>query len=779
MSKRKSIFAIALFVIVGLFIYSFASPNRERKQKEDDGPKMEEKGKTDNSKNHEETTEGELEAENTPSSERGTITHVTGDGSRREEIVVVRVNYELLKEAVLEAKEIINNDIVKNYIYVDNLVSELNNEVADGIQILNNRISTQEEVNNKITSINDLINRINKTVNEDLNEVITEGKVVFEEGNAFVLMFQSEDDNNDEQQNFSRTLLGLSGEIEGGSNGFNTTSERINYIGKLKDRIANLRKLFLELYKINNANVTLKPGTEEWTKEDVELVFEGIDPELSELVSESKVFKIININREVITAINNNFYAKENGEYFGIVKFKNGAWKTTEKLEITNIDKEAPIVEILSPETELLTKETKLNLEVKATDNKQLDKVGVIVLNNEGLVEEFTKYANLNEQELTFTEHLDNLETGYYEIKVVAYDKAGNKSIEKTLKFEVDSTPAQIEITNVAELNPDSFWVSASDCDSGLRRIDYSLWTDNNKRQLGVWGEHISGEIFKKELTGYKKDGVFTSLDSLSSGEYTIRATVSDNARNVTNATSINFIVDKTKPVLELISPEGEIIIQGPDLSLAFKATDETQLGGKLVIDLFKEGTTEVYKSFSTPSNGQKFTYTHLLENLEEGNYYFEANVRDMAGNVSNTINKNIKRTFKESDVVSLITLAEASEITTYNGYITELMLKDGFTIGQASDVRIKLYSYNGELKAINKLKNGTHKRLELKNEKLLTSPFGPFGNLSKDEYWETTWYGQRDKDIVKAVVEVIINGVKYTDELELSTPLNDVPENY
>lgn len=147
----------------------------------------------------------------------------------------------------------------------------------------------------------------------------------------------------------------------------------------------------------------------------------------------------------------------------------------------------------------------------------------------------------------------------YY--RVVAVDALGNRSAPSEVGVAfVDKVAPEIEILNMNATNPTSFDIKATDT-VGLKRIDYSLWTDNNTRQLGVWGEWISGVEFTNNdnsITQYTSNvDPYSKLNfaDLPEGEYTLRATAGDAAGNSKNATNFNFTV-KTPTVVTPTDPE-------------------------------------------------------------------------------------------------------------------------------------------------------------------------------------------------------------------------------
>lgn len=125
---------------------------------------------------------------------------------------------------------------------------------------------------------------------------------------------------------------------------------------------------------------------------------------------------------------------------------------------------------------------------------------------------------------------------------IVVYDKAGNNT---SYEFTLDTIKPTVEIIslNNNNVNPTSFTVKAND-ERGIRRIDYSVYTNNNQDRVNIKGEWLENEInFEKTY----------DMFDLEDGEYTLRVTVADEAKNATNAISVNFVVDTTAPEFEII----------------------------------------------------------------------------------------------------------------------------------------------------------------------------------------------------------------------------------
>ena len=144
-----------------------------------------------------------------------------------------------------------------------------------------------------------------------------------------------------------------------------------------------------------------------------------------------------------------------------------------------------------------------------------------------------------------------DLPQGDYAAHVEVTDMAGNRgSAGWTSNFFVDRTAPDVQILNMATLNPTSFDIKATDT-VGLKRIDYSLWTNGNTTQLGVWGDWIAGTEFTNSgISQYTSnvDGLKKNFANLPDGEYTLRATAGDAAGNSKNAENFDFTVDRTAP---------------------------------------------------------------------------------------------------------------------------------------------------------------------------------------------------------------------------------------
>ena len=185
---------------------------------------------------------------------------------------------------------------------------------------------------------------------------------------------------------------------------------------------------------------------------------------------------------------------------------------------------------------------------------------------------------------------------------------------------------------SVAAYNPTSFDVAAAD-DHSVTRIDYSIWEDGNTRQIGVWGNNINLQpTYNQTVTQYCErvpDGTTTKcvwhpFSDLAEGEYTLRATVKDVRGKVTNATSQNFIIDKT--ALTVTANDIAVIVVGQKAIVTGTVNKQNITSIKASVTV--NGT--LYEADGTLI-GQDFGFE--IEDLPVGQHNVVITVKDAAGN--------------------------------------------------------------------------------------------------------------------------------------------------
>lgn len=224
---------------------------------------------------------------------------------------------------------------------------------------------------------------------------------------------------------------------------------------------------------------------------------------------------------------------------------------------------------------------------------------------------------------------ISDLPQGSYAAHVEATDMAGNRGAAgSTDNFFVDRTAPGVEILNMAAVNPSSFDIKATDA-VGLKRIDYSLWTNSNTTQLGVWGAWISGTEFNDSGISQYTSNVDLSkkyFADLPDGEYTLRATAGDMAGNSKNAENFNFVVDRTAPKVT-VNPIANSTNTTPVIT---GTVDEPGLNVTILIDGKEEAPV-------TSDEDGKWSWTPTTPFQVGGPYTVVAVATDAAGNTSSS----------------------------------------------------------------------------------------------------------------------------------------------
>lgn len=224
-------------------------------------------------------------------------------------------------------------------------------------------------------------------------------------------------------------------------------------------------------------------------------------------------------------------------------------------------------------------------------------------------------------------------------IKFTAEDKVGNKSLDMSLAYKVDTTAPSagtpsIEPSQVLN-NSGSVVVtySASDALSGVKSVEFS--TDSNMKEA-------------KSVT--EKAGTFAyQLAGLSDGERTVYVRVTDNAGNRSESVSSgSFIVDNTPPKVTVTSPASGSVVN-KTISLSGTVVDNNLTKNKTPGLQYLDGTE--WKTFAFTSStldGQNWTIsgidtTKLNNSTGPKEVEFKVQFTDDAGNVNESLSATYK----------------------------------------------------------------------------------------------------------------------------------------
>lgn len=220
-------------------------------------------------------------------------------------------------------------------------------------------------------------------------------------------------------------------------------------------------------------------------------------------------------------------------------------------------------------------------------------------------------------------------------IEAVIYDQAGNCT-------EVKSEPIAIDITKpVIQVTYDNNEVH-NDC----------YFSKDRKATIQITEHHFDESLIKIETTGvvgaFSSDGdIHTAIVTFhEDGEHKLEITGTDLAQNEASETIYEGVVpkefwmDQTKPEIEVLFDQtNNNHLYNNDRIATIRATEENfQTGNALEgIHIWKDDV-EVTSALLGTWERQGNIYRMTIRFKEDGQYYLQARVSDMAGNTSETI---------------------------------------------------------------------------------------------------------------------------------------------
>ncbi|MDD2377522.1 MAG: DUF5011 domain-containing protein [Bacilli bacterium] len=598
MINRKRIFAIVLFVLIGLFVFTFANPNEDLNEVKD--PDSHEK---DNNNGEKEKDDEKAPQEETKKTEE------------EKNVVPVQqnvvTNYGTLQTAVnstdsYEKIETEDEELVS-------LLNSLELEIKKAKTLLNTRNTTQANVNTQTTTISNLINSIDKKINTKLSNAITNSNKLL--GNY------SEDENlNNNLKDLLNQLQGIIGN-EDELNKANV-SNKLTSVNSIQNLLNDITKLEEEIEAINNAILTLDPSTTEWTNKDITLKLNvsNYDKDLIQNIEfkqgntcevedeDTKPMSIFSLLEMVAKEITDeySYVATENGNYVACVSFNHDIVKTVALSEgsIDNIDKLAPII--------------KLNYVNYSNHYRKAHARAATVtddlsgFNTDSLKYVWTKNQNIDINDSSFAtfENTKDLytpkgETGTYYLVVVATDKAGNQEVVRTKGFNLDNeAPKNITITSNNE-NPINKDI---------------ILTVNAEDHGGIAGYQFnSGEWQTENFATFKKNQAVT-------------VRVKDVAGNISDEVTYEITnIDKTKATINFGSTSGEssqnhnVTLSASDLSgikqLRYQWLEASEGIESISIQTHLENNEEDPLIAVAPSNlnGTYYLWVYAQDNANNG----------------------------------------------------------------------------------------------------------------------------------------------------------------
>lgn len=251
-----------------------------------------------------------------------------------------------------------------------------------------------------------------------------------------------------------------------------------------------------------------------------------------------------------------------------------------------------------------------VSMSIKVSDSNFIPGKDTISILKDGIAYEPAQAPVWNENETFLT--LDN--TGFYEVSIVAADKAGNKSDPAKVNFGIVKQGPRLTIKDKN--------------DSGLyKQVELKVESDILIYDASATIEKsINGEK-TTEVKGFESKGKNAVLSLTEDGDYKVSVTVKDR-QNIDPGHQLgvtSFTIDQTAPVLAIngVTDQGEYNeSKDAEISVTDANTDESNT--ELKVTAGNQVTT--YKGEDAY---KKLSFT------EEGVYTLELNAADKAGNTA------------------------------------------------------------------------------------------------------------------------------------------------
>lgn len=315
-------------------------------------------------------------------------------------------------------------------------------------------------------------------------------------------------------------------------------------------------------------------------------------------------------------------------------------------------------------------------------------------------------------------------EQGKVTIWVRAIDNAGNAGAWSTPVYYYYDHEAPAADINVSEVANKKFTVSGHAADNEqLNRVYVQLVHRETSTRYG-------GTTINLIPEGKEADwSVEYNIADLPEGTYAAHVSVVDMAGNTSSAGwTDNFVVDKTKPEVTLLSPaDGDF----NPATLSIKATDNHHLH-RIVANIYDESNSTLIKAacskFVADADKLEDVMDCSFPALADGTYTLRFNAHDKAGNVAST--KTIQLTIDTTSPV-IDNLAITKSLTNENSIVLS---------GTVFDLNLKNYNvrvYNSDKSAQVDPWTGFTGTSNVDNGDLATLNIS---SLTDGSYWVRIW---------------------------------------
>ncbi|MFC2154236.1 PQQ-binding-like beta-propeller repeat protein [Candidatus Altiarchaeota archaeon] len=295
------------------------------------------------------------------------------------------------------------------------------------------------------------------------------------------------------------------------------------------------------------------------------------------------------------------------------------------------IDLSAPQPQLLTPDDDNISNEDSQNFSCNATDNYGLSSLQLTIWNESGVYATNSSGVSGLSNTSSFIHNLD--QEGNYTWNCEGTDEVANSAFAPSnysLLIDVTSPDASLispEDSNISNQQLQNFTCNATD-NFGLSRIDLTIWNIS-----GVYATNSTS------VTGTSNQTTFQHNLALD-GNYSWNCEARDNAGNTANATNNNTItIDATNPTANLISPTNGNISNQSLTNFTCNATDNFGLAS-LNLTLWNESGVYATNSSSVSGLSNSSSFAHNLD--QEGNYTWNCEAEDLAGNPDSAINYSL-----------------------------------------------------------------------------------------------------------------------------------------
>ncbi len=288
---------------------------------------------------------------------------------------------------------------------------------------------------------------------------------------------------------------------------------------------------------------------------------------------------------------------------------------------ILSIDKAPPEISLISPRDNYLNTSGNITFNCNTSDELQLKNLTFRLWNSTNdLVDNSTLIATNNSLEFLKT---FNLSKGNYEWNCFSYDKKGNLEFSNsnyTLSLgdiTISLLPRNNTYTNINNTN----FNCNSSSNKELSNITFSLW--NSSELIYNKTKNISG---KTNTTTF--DYTF-----INQGNYLWNCLVYDTARNETSSNN-TITYDSILPNITLVSPQDNYSDTGSKtIEFRYNVSEDNIANCSLIIN---------NKTNLTNSSINTSITNSFIETLSSGDYVWEINCIDLAGNSVNSSSRKI-----------------------------------------------------------------------------------------------------------------------------------------